>query len=125
MRAWSTAVPPASVHIALTWFHIRRCPGADRLRRMARQRAQAADGPRSATLRPDHVRFAAVLAEAVPPVGAGVSPPGWPATAMVTVPLCEPVNHGPPGNTSSKVAVLDGSRTNWTPPFGPVRWTAT
>src|SRR5579863_7870130 len=99
-------------------------PGADWLRCLARQRVPAADGPGSATLRPDHVRFAEVLAEAVP-VGAGAEPPGWPATVTVTVPLCEPVNHGPPGNTSSKVAVLDGPRTNSTPPFGPVRWTAT
>jgi hypothetical protein len=43
------------------------------------------------------------------PVGAGVA--GWPVTVTVTGVLCELANRGPPGNTSSKVAVVDGART--------------
>src|SRR5579871_3990926 len=55
-------------------------------------------------------------------VGAGVVPP---VTVTVTVALFDAANRGPPGNASSKVAVVDGARTKKTTPLAPVRLTAT
>ena len=59
------------------------------------------------------------------PEGVGLVPLDCAVTVTVALALCAAASLGPPAYTSSNVAVVDGSRTKSTPPFGPVSSAAT